>query len=98
MLAPPPSPLGVCRFSLDRPVARPQVSLPAGHEIGRPLSRRPVGGEPIAFRLPGGPWGRRWLTVFDTRDAMFHAGNRTWDAGTEVEVEGRSVVVLRRVR
>jgi pullulanase/glycogen debranching enzyme len=52
--------------------------------------------EPVAFRLPRGPWGRRWTKVLATREPLPEAGERVHQAG--VEVEGRSVIVLRRVR
>ncbi len=54
--------------------------------------------EPLAFRLPRGPWGRRWVAVLDTRQERVEEDDRVWDAGEEVEVEARSLMVLRRVR
>jgi isoamylase len=52
--------------------------------------------EPLTFRVPDREWGRRWITVLDTRDEMPREGQAPHDAGADVDVEARSVVVLRR--
>jgi isoamylase len=52
--------------------------------------------EPLAFRLPDRKWGPRWVAVLDTRVAVLREGDTPHTAGSEVEVAGRSVVVLRR--
>jgi isoamylase len=52
--------------------------------------------ERLAFRLPDPRWGGRWIRVLDTRDGVIGEGGRPLLAGREVELEARSVVVLRR--
>jgi glycogen operon protein len=53
--------------------------------------------EPIPFRLPTrSDWGVRWTRVFDTALDGVKQTDETFEAGGEVPVEGRSVVVLMR--
>jgi glycogen operon protein len=54
--------------------------------------------EPLAFRLPGSRWGRRWVPVLDTGQGWAEDGGSTHEAEHEVAVEARSLVVLRRAR
>jgi len=54
--------------------------------------------EAIPFRLPArADWGERWTRVFDTALDGVKQTDETFEAGGEVPVEGRSVVVLMRV-
>ncbi|HKV11115.1 MAG TPA: glycogen debranching protein GlgX [Thermoanaerobaculia bacterium] len=55
-------------------------------------------GDRLAFRLPPRPeWGERWEEVLDTARGGFNGRGEVFAAGKEVEVEARSVVVLRRL-
>jgi glycogen operon protein len=54
--------------------------------------------EPLPFTVPGHPWGRRWVTVLDTREPTLAGGTRVHGAGEALTVEARSLVVLRRAR
>jgi glycogen operon protein len=57
-----------------------------------------AGPEERAFRLPDRPhWGRLWGKVLDTAQARMLAGDETAGPGSEVRVEGRSLVLLRRL-
>jgi glycogen operon protein len=51
----------------------------------------------LTFRFPEGPWGDRWDVVLDTAAPLLEAGERMVKAGAELEVEGRTVTVLKRV-
>jgi glycogen operon protein len=52
----------------------------------------------ISFQLPRDErWGREWELVFDTREPRFAASPRRQAAGSAVEMEALSVVLLRRV-
>ena len=52
----------------------------------------------LAFRLPPRPeWGERWEEVLNTSRGGFNGWGEVFEAGGEVPVEGRSVVVLKRV-
>jgi isoamylase len=53
--------------------------------------------EPLAFRLPSAEWGRTWVKVLDTTTG-FSEGEEppSYEAGTELEVEARSLVLLCR--
>jgi glycogen operon protein len=53
--------------------------------------------EPLSFRFPEGPWGDRWDVVIDTSAPLLEPGERMVKAGEELEVEGRTVTVLKRV-
>jgi len=49
--------------------------------------------EPLVFRLPPDNWGKHWLPVL--RTAAQDAGGEALAAGAELEVQARSLVVLR---
>jgi glycogen operon protein len=51
--------------------------------------------ERIDFTLPGQPFGKRWIRVLDTADGLTEG--EISDAGQKAPVEGRSLVLLRRV-
>jgi isoamylase len=50
----------------------------------------------VDFSLPTEPWARRWQVVLDTREAEQHDG-ATLDAGTQMPVMSRSLILLRRI-
>ena len=50
----------------------------------------------LAFRLPPARFGRRWALELSTADPELEAGAWEVPVRGEVEVAGRSVVVLRR--
>ncbi len=52
--------------------------------------------EPIDFVIPKGGWGERWRLELDTAHDPPEPG-KEWAAGESVEVEARSVKVLRRL-
>jgi glycogen operon protein len=52
--------------------------------------------EPVAFTLPGVAWGDTWEPVTDTAAVGAEAGSSVAKAGDTMEVEARSMVVLRR--
>ncbi|HUR48580.1 MAG TPA: glycogen debranching protein GlgX [Acidimicrobiales bacterium] len=60
---------------------------------------------PGAFTIPVGPWGEQWEVVVDTGFAWISAEGsasgdpeeRSLKAGTEVPLEGRSLMLLRRL-
>jgi glycogen operon protein len=54
--------------------------------------------EPLAFTVPGPPWGRRWVKALDTRESPLEAGDQAQEVGQTLSVEARSLVVLRRIR
>jgi glycogen operon protein len=51
--------------------------------------------EPVPFTVPRGPWGRRWSVVLDTRHDEAADGPSV-DGGQTLELEARSLVLLRR--
>jgi glycogen operon protein len=54
--------------------------------------------EPLPFRLPPRPgWGERWRKVLDTAEALPDDREEVYEAGGEVPVGGRAVLVLKRV-
>ncbi len=53
--------------------------------------------EPIDFTLPSYEWGARWRQVLDTTEAVFREGDHLYGPGDKVQVQGRSLVVLRHV-
>jgi glycogen operon protein len=53
--------------------------------------------EPIDFTLPPGRWADAWVRVIDTATGECGEGEDQLKAGEEVAVEGRSLVLLRRV-
>ncbi len=52
--------------------------------------------EPLTFTLPAQQWGNSWAKVFDTRDGIFQEEGRAFYAGDEIEVDARSLLVLKR--
>jgi glycogen operon protein len=54
--------------------------------------------EPLPFTLPARDWGRRWVPVLETTEALPRETDRVYEAGQPVPVEARSLVVLRRGR
>jgi len=50
----------------------------------------------VSFELPGGDWGNRWVTEFDT--GAPDGWPETLSAGAKVVVSARSLQVLRRVK
>jgi len=60
---------------------------------------------PRPFTIPSGPWGEQWEVVVDTAFAWIPAEGgtsgdpeeRSLKAGMQVELEGRSLIVLRRL-
>ena len=52
--------------------------------------------EPVTFRIPGQEWGAFWVQVFDTTDGIFQEDWPSYGPGEEVEVTGRSLVLLKR--
>jgi glycogen operon protein len=55
-----------------------------------------AGHEPVLVRLPARRFGNRWRQVLSTVEPEAPEGWRSWPAGTEVSVEGRSLLLLRR--
>ncbi|MFL6261061.1 MAG: glycogen debranching protein GlgX [Thermoanaerobaculia bacterium] len=54
--------------------------------------------EPLPFRLPARPeWGERWKKVLDTDEPVPQKDELTFEAGGEVPVAARGLVVLMRV-
>jgi glycogen operon protein len=52
--------------------------------------------ESLSFTLPTREWGRDWVKVLDTSPALFEESERIYRAGLDVQVQSRSLVVLRR--
>jgi isoamylase len=52
----------------------------------------------LPFTVPGGPYGEQWDLVLDTARPDAPEGADSYKAGDEVPLDGRSVVVLKRVR
>jgi isoamylase len=52
--------------------------------------------EDVQFRLPARRFGNRWRQVLSTADPDAPEGHRGWPARSEVPLESRSVVLLRR--
>jgi glycogen operon protein len=53
--------------------------------------------ESMDFTIPIGDLGRVWNAVIDTNEPLLDEGERTYKAGDAIDVEARSIVVLRRV-
>ncbi len=51
---------------------------------------------PLTFILPGSDWGEKWLKELDTQTGWLD-GKTILNAGNRIEVEARSVVILRRI-
>ncbi|HET7899120.1 MAG TPA: glycogen debranching enzyme GlgX, partial [Flavisolibacter sp.] len=49
----------------------------------------------LKFKLPPQKFGRKWMKVLDTAQNYFEETGDTFSAGKLIEVEGRSVVVLK---
>jgi glycogen operon protein len=52
---------------------------------------------PLGFILPGVEWGERWTPVLDTYQPPSWRGGKTHRAGEAVRVEGRSLLLLRKL-
>jgi glycogen operon protein len=52
--------------------------------------------EPVTFGLPPRRFGARWKLELSTAEPHVEEGERNWPARGEVEVGGRSIVLLRR--
>ena len=53
--------------------------------------------EPLPFTLPPSSWGGSWTVVLDTALPLVEEGDVFVKAGGELTIEGRSLVVVRRV-
>jgi glycogen operon protein len=54
--------------------------------------------QPVEFRAPGADWGDAWTPVLDTADPALEEDTIFHKSGESFPVEGRSVMVLRRVQ
>jgi isoamylase len=52
---------------------------------------------PLGFILPAAEWGRRWTPVLDTYQTPSWRRGKNYRAGEAVRVEGRSMLLLRRL-
>jgi isoamylase len=52
--------------------------------------------EPVTFRLPTRRFGTRWKLELSTLEPGLEEGSRSWGAREEIEIESRSILVLRR--
>jgi glycogen operon protein len=52
--------------------------------------------EPLTFIIPCQAWGNFWVKVFDTVDGIFQQEWPTYSPEQKIEVEGRSLVLLKR--
>ena len=52
--------------------------------------------EPLTFTLPESTWAEQWVKELDTATGWLEEG-KSFKAGTEIQVEARSLVVLRQV-
>ena len=53
--------------------------------------------EPITFHLPTRRFGLRWTVALSTADGGFVDGGKTVAAREPIDLESRSIVILRRV-
>jgi len=53
--------------------------------------------EPMDFIVPVGNYGKAWNVVIDTNDPLLDEGARSYKSGDAIELEARSLAVLRRV-
>ena len=53
--------------------------------------------ESMDFIVPVGNYGRAWNVVIDTNEPLLDEGARSYKAGDAIELEARSLAVLRRV-
>lgn len=54
--------------------------------------------EPMSFTLPSDRWGKAWIRILDTQELTPSEQDQTVEAGKQVQVEARSLVVMRHVR
>jgi len=52
---------------------------------------------PLGFILPGAEWGQRWTPALDTYQTPSWRGGKSYGAGEALRVEGRSLLLLRRL-
>jgi isoamylase len=52
--------------------------------------------EDVDFTLPEERWGHQWVRALDTSDEQLPEDDRTFNAGEQVPVKARSLMVLRR--
>jgi isoamylase len=52
--------------------------------------------ETLQFKLPPQKFGRKWVKVLDTATAYFEESGETFKAAQSINVEGRSVVLLKQ--
>lgn len=50
--------------------------------------------EPLKYKLPAAKYGRQWTVVLDTSEDTFGKNGRTYKAEEDIEVKGRSVLLL----
>lgn len=48
----------------------------------------------LEYTLPGVNYGKHWWKVLDTNDGAYTIDDHTFDAGSKISVEGRSIVLL----
>ncbi|MGQ0617011.1 MAG: glycogen debranching protein GlgX [Acidimicrobiia bacterium] len=53
--------------------------------------------EPVAFTLPQARWGEEWAIAIDTRTTFVDEDGPGLKAGDSIDVEARSLIVLRRI-
>lgn len=53
--------------------------------------------EGLVFKLLGGEYGKQWTKILDTKEPAFQEKGPVYEAGTEIEVEARSLNVLHRI-
>ena len=53
--------------------------------------------ERVIFAIPDERWGQKWVKVLDTREDLPDEGDDPVSAGDKLEMEARSLRVLRRV-
>jgi glycogen operon protein len=51
--------------------------------------------EPLTFTVPAQQWGKRWVKVLDTNESLPEESDTVYEAGATIELEARSLVVLR---
>jgi glycogen operon protein len=52
--------------------------------------------EPMTFKLPARAWGRTWVKIIDTAEPQPQEEARKYRAERSLQVQSRSLVVLRR--
>ncbi|EDZ67014.1 glycogen debranching enzyme GlgX [Nitrosococcus oceani AFC27] len=53
--------------------------------------------KPLTFTLPNEEWGQHWLKSLDTDEALSEEDHRRYEAGGQVTVKGRALVLLRHI-